>query len=204
MSVFAAEIAGERLKITLRISNYSGWAAIYPNWSRPGSKVLLRDQFGNLYNQRYESHDPKTVAAGKSTDDYLLFDAPPLPVAMDLDLGVTDSDKPFEFKLMNTFIYRNPVVTTAALPRTIPRPEPASPPPPPPPVPYNREDDPNIRMEVIDEYNEGISSINRRSLGMSFDRGNRFRQTEPEKLRKALAKKFMLEEIQIKRILRGL
>jgi hypothetical protein len=210
VSVLAAEILadksgnGDRLKLTLRISNHSDFAAVHPDWSRPGSHVRLFDQFGNLFNQIYNPHDAKKVDAGNSTDESLLFNAPPLPGMMELDLGIADSERPFEFKLASGFIKRNPPRIVAFSPPRIQTLAPPSPAPPPPPVPYDPENDPVLCAEIIDAYKEGISSMNRRILGMSFDRGTQFRRLEPERLRKALAKKYKLEEAQIKRILRGL
>jgi hypothetical protein len=210
VSVFDAQIVGnnstdgERLRVRLRISNYSDRTAVCPNWSRPGDKVLLRDQFGNLYNQIYDPHENRSVPASKSTDDYLSFEAPSMPVGMELDLDIGGSDRPFEFSLPIMFIRRSPPAIAGYSPQKIRTPVPASQQTPPPPVPYDPENDPKFCAEIIVEYNEAIAAMKKRALGMSFDRGVKFRQTEPDRLRKALAKTYKLEGAQIKRILRGL
>lgn len=207
VSVTAAEIevdkstGSERLKLTLRIANYSGRPASYPNWfqSDGDSRVVLRDHYGNAYNQiDATSRGPASVAPGKSTNDYLLFEALSLSAELDLDLAVAGSDRSFAFRIPSLFVRR---ALAAALPFKGQTPAPSSEATPPPPVPYDPEEDQKLCLEIMDKYREGVATMKQRAMGMSPNHATKFRQAEPEKIRKALMKKYSLDEAQIRRII---
>jgi hypothetical protein len=211
VSVIYAELVSgqsgevDRLKLTLRFSNYGQRAAVHPNWTRPDSRIELRDQFGNLYNPIPEPHEPKTIQPAKSEEDYILFAAPTIAGNLELDLYAVGFGRPFEFTITGISIKRKPTpsIFTTVTPMPTPVPTIIKQATPPPPLPYNPEDDGKLRADVIAEYNEGIAAMRQRALGMSYDRAVKFKKTQPEKLRKDLGKKYKLDDTQIKRILRG-
>jgi hypothetical protein len=186
----------EVLSLTLRITNLSARPMSVTSWARSDVRVVLRDRNRNYYNRVSASSEaPREVDAGQTITEKLTFEPTPEGVELELDLPVADSSKPFRFRMPTGFVRRSfPPIQSAQANQTRPQPAPAA------PVPYDPEKDPKLCSAVNAEYREGMKRIDRRALGVSFDRANKLRQTEPPKLIKSLAKKHNLEEDQVRRI----
>jgi hypothetical protein len=185
------------LSLSLRITNLGEKPVAYSGWSDSRVRVVLRDHSGNYYNKVATGLDERLIQPGVTITDTLSFEPTPLWAQLDLDLPVIGSEKPFRFRITGTFIERPPMF-------------PAQPPArvagaqgrtPPAPTAYDPEADPEVRRAILSEYRDGMRKIQRRVLGMSTNRADEARRTEPVNLVKSIAKKHNLEGSQVRRIL---
>jgi hypothetical protein len=192
------------LTIVLRITNHSIKPMTFAGWSAPEAKIVLRDGYGNFYNQiSSDSGEPVPIKPGETIKDRLVFERIGIQSELRLDLPIVGTKEKFEFLIPGNFVQRprnpymgqgNTLLTAASARTSNPQPAPSA------PEPYDPEHDEKLRSKIRSDFAEEMDTVNRRKLGKSTNEAALYQRRATASLVKRLAKENDLTEAQVKRI----
>jgi hypothetical protein len=201
----------EVFTLGLRITNHSVKLMKYVGWAQPGVKVTLRDAYGNHFNRISADTTERIIPVGETITDRLIFEKITFSAEVTLDLPAPGIPGQFyKFRIAAQFIERpgfaQRMIDAAAGSKALPLPNnrlslaPPNPTPAEPPPAYDPETDPKLLARLRSDYDEKMSEINRRKLGMGSNESTNYKRRETAKLIKRLAKENDLTEKQVKRM----